>query len=133
MSVSPFLRFAVAAASGLLGALRAFVVRPAPAADTRYHCVSIRPCVMPCTLAQQLAGRRFLPHEAPSLPLAGCRAAGAAGSGCVYAHHADRRHQDRRADFGCGVESLVRARTERRRNPGRRASDRADTAYQPAR
>ncbi len=60
----------------------------------RFHGVSIRPTSGACRHVQAIAGKRFLPNEAPSLPLANCDVA---YCGCRYEHHRDRRAQiDRR-------------------------------------
>jgi len=60
----------------------------------RFHGVSIRPTSGACRDVQDLAGKRFLPNEAPPLPLTNCDVA---YCGCRYEHHQDRRAQiDRR-------------------------------------
>lgn len=60
----------------------------------RFHGVSIRPTSGACRDVQAIAGNRFLPNEAPSVPLASCDVA---YCGCRYEHHQDRRAQfDRR-------------------------------------
>ncbi|MEX1200496.1 MAG: hypothetical protein WEB02_06875 [Methylophaga sp.] len=62
----------------------------------RFHGVSIRPTSGACRDVQAIAGKHFLPNEAPSLPLASCDVA---YCGCRYEHHQDRRTQiDRRHD-----------------------------------
>lgn len=125
MPASPFLRFVAASACGLVDTLRHVFGRERAAPLAPYHCVSIRPCATPCALARQLSERRFLPGDAPALPLPGC----VQTASCTYAHHADRRHHDRRADFGCGVQPLLRTRIERRRATGRRATDPAVDSF----
>ena len=72
------------------------------AADTResdFHAVSIRPCPDACSAVKALAGRRFLSHNPPFLPLADCDQS---MCNCRYQHHADRRSQDDRRG-GLGV------------------------------
>lgn len=60
----------------------------------RFHGVSIRPTSGACRDVQAIADKRFLPNEAPALPLANCDVA---YCGCRYEHHQDRRAQiDRR-------------------------------------
>ncbi len=60
----------------------------------RFHGVSIRPTSGACRAVQQVAGKRFLPHEVPALPLMHCDVS---YCGCRYEHHQDRRAQiDRR-------------------------------------
>lgn len=64
----------------------------------RFHGVSVRPCPHACQAAQALAGQRFLPEEAPAMPLAGCDQAKCQ---CAYSHHGDRRdREDRRSGWG---------------------------------
>lgn len=60
----------------------------------RFHGVSIRPTSGACRDVQAIANKRFLPNEAPALPLANCDVT---YCGCRYEHHQDRRAQiDRR-------------------------------------
>lgn len=86
-----------------------------------YQCVSIATRTHGCAPACSLAERRFLPAEAPSLPLPGCTQARCI---CVYLHFEDRRHHQRRAaeHRRNGAGPLA----DRRISPGRR---RSDTAY----
>jgi hypothetical protein len=77
------------------------VYGPKMAAQDRpnpYRCVSIHSRKDACEPAKQLAGKRFLPREAPSLPLANCTATSCR---CRYMHHEDRRlsGEDQRAPF----------------------------------
>jgi len=59
-----------------------------------YHAVAIKPGQDCCEAAAQLAGIRFLPAKAPTLPLPSCTAAECR---CCYQHFADRRaREDRR-------------------------------------
>lgn len=86
-----------------------------------YHCVSISYRKDACAAVARLDGKRFLPHEAPQLPLAGCDAAACR---CRYVHHEDRREDDRRTPQAVsrGLASASgyserRSGGDRRRNP----------------
>ncbi len=64
----------------------------------KFHGVSLKPGLDACAAVQALAGQRFLPAEAPAVPLAGCDQQKCQ---CAYAHHGDRREQgDRRSGWG---------------------------------
>lgn len=64
----------------------------------KFHGVSVKPGLHACAAAQQLVGQRFLPHEAPAMPLAACDQAKCQ---CAYSHHGDRRdREDRRSGWG---------------------------------
>jgi hypothetical protein len=58
-----------------------------------FHAVSIEPCSHACSAARALRGKRFLTHEAMSLPVSGCDEARCQ---CTYKHYADRRIGDER-------------------------------------
>jgi hypothetical protein len=59
-----------------------------------FHGVSIVPCANSCAQAVEYQHKRFLPNEAPSLPLPECNK----HCTCTYMHHEDRRiKSDRRA------------------------------------
>ena len=58
-----------------------------------YHCVELRHRSDACDVVKRIGAKRFLPGEAPEIPLPGCDAAKCS---CRYVHHADRRHADRR-------------------------------------
>jgi len=58
-----------------------------------YRCVEIRYLSDACEAVKQFGPKRFLPGEAPDIPVPGCDAAKCA---CRYVHHADRRHMGRR-------------------------------------
>ncbi len=82
----------------------------------RFHGVSIRPSSGACRDVQALAEKRFLPNEAPALPLANCDVA---YCGCRYEHHQDRRAQIDRRHAHVDIETQRsgkehRERTERR-------------------
>jgi hypothetical protein len=70
-----------------------------PGGDIRYPAVSIRTFRNGCPAAEALKGQRFLPEEAPPLPLPDCKWARCT---CQYAHHVDRRtgNVDRRRMIG---------------------------------
>ena len=94
--------------------------RGAPAQDTRFRAVSVRPGEDSCEAARQFGKMRFLCAKAPGLPLPECTAA---ACNCRYVHHADRRSgTDRRR-----VYDWVREReldvVNRRSGRGRRAMD----------
>jgi hypothetical protein len=89
--------------------------------ESRWHAVSIVPSE-PCPGADAIGPRRrFLPSEAPRLPLPECPRAHACT--CAYKHYTDRRSLTRRG-FG---KSLQQAKApqpiERRLKRGRRADD----------
>ena len=64
----------------------------------RFHGISLKPGRHACPTMHGLGGQRFLPEEAPSLPLAGCDQQKCQ---CAYSHHGDRRDQeDRRIGWG---------------------------------
>lgn len=97
-----------------------------PAEAKKYRAVSLRICGQACQAAKANRSRRFLLHEAPSLPLPGCDAA---TCGCGYVHHPDRREDelsDRRMIHGIGADLMVSAdRAEKRHKVGRRRTDAA--------
>lgn len=71
----------------------------AEAGGTRYPAVSIRTFRKGCPASESLRGVRFLPEEAPPLPLPDCSWA---RCNCRYTHHVDRRtgNIDRRRMIG---------------------------------
>lgn len=64
--------------------------------NTPWRCVSIETGLNACRAAEHIRGKRFLPREAPVLPLQGCDEKSCA---CRYVHHTDRRADDRRDTF----------------------------------
>lgn len=70
--------------------------RRAAPPNTPYRCVSISTGLNACRAAERTRGKRFLPREAPVLPLQGCSEKQCS---CRYVHHADRRTDDRRDTF----------------------------------
>ena len=64
----------------------------------KFHGVSVKPGLHACKAVQELVGQRFLPDEAPAMPLAACDQAKCQ---CAYSHHGDRRdREDRRSGWG---------------------------------
>lgn len=59
----------------------------------RFHGISLKPGRPACRAIQGLTGQRYLPEEAPSLPLSGCDQQKCQ---CAYSHHGDRRDQEER-------------------------------------
>jgi hypothetical protein len=102
-----------------------FSMRPPDSDDgsstvARWHAVEIRGGRRCCDAARALAGKRFLPGEAPSLPLPDCDC----GSRCEcrYRHHEDRRCGPRRAADGA-FASPPTGNEDRRHAEGRREQD----------
>jgi len=89
---------------------------PPAQAGTGYRCVSIDAGLNACRAAHRLTGRRFLPREAPALPLATCDEKQCA---CRYVHHSDRRDDDRRDPFG-RFGGIVPEQAQERRGRDRR-------------
>ena len=89
-----------------------------------FKAVSIECTGFPCKAVAQLSGKRFLPQDAPSLPLATCDNPDCK---CRYIHHEDRRtpDSDRRVDIGLLTNLYGNyGEDERRKNPaGRRYED----------
>ena len=85
-----------------------------------YHCVEVKTGNYACEAAAKLGEVRFLPNEAPSLPLPGCSAPKCA---CSFVHYDDRRDDIRRGTYGEWAsippeeEGERRARSERRKSP----------------
>lgn len=102
---------------------------PAAKRDPRssYHCVEVRAGVRACEAAQQLGNARFLPKEAPGLPVSGCTEHACA---CRYIHHADRREDDRRNPYGQWANLLPVIESERRSRVERRRSQ--ESAFRPS-
>lgn len=81
-----------------------------------FHGVSIRPTSGACRSVQAIAGKRFLPNEAPALPLTNCDVS---YCGCRYEHHQDRRNQLDRRHAHVDIETQ-RSGKEHRENDDRR-------------
>lgn len=93
-----------------------------------WYAVAVKAGRRSCQACVQLGERRFLSKEAPRLPLEGCTQPG--GCECVYVHFSDRRTGARRTieagdgAFGATARSWAAGSpAERRRSPGRRATD----------
>jgi hypothetical protein len=99
-------------ASGLFSALPAskIAAKPQP-----WHAVSIDSKPLSCAAAHALLENRYLPKEAPALPLSDCTKG--ARCPCTYRHHKDRRVTPRRYD------AFSASTTEKREGPGRRKDD----------
>jgi hypothetical protein len=95
-------------------------------ARSGYHCVEVRAGVRACEAAQYLGNVRFLPGEAPALPVSGCTEQQCA---CRYIHHDDRREDDRRNPCGLWA-NLTPAEGERRSRAERRRS--REGAFKPS-
>lgn len=65
---------------------------------SRYHAVSIWPCLEACPAAWKMENQRFLSTKAPTLPLGVCKQETCE---CRYRHYSDRRDgEDRRNQWG---------------------------------
>lgn len=82
----------------------------------KFHGVGIRPTSGACRAVQLVAGKRFLPHEVPALPLTNCDVS---YCGCRYEHHPDRRAQIDRRQAHIDIETQ-RSGKEHRENDERR-------------
>jgi hypothetical protein len=72
---------------------RAGPVRDLKHPSDNYHCVELRYRSDACDAVKRIRAGRFLPGDAPEIPVPGCDAAKCS---CRYAHHEDRRQGDRR-------------------------------------
>jgi hypothetical protein len=98
--------------------------RRAPVRPVSYRCVGIEPPdpLAACSAVKALSSYRFLPGQAPQIPLPGCTAARCS---CKFVHFEDRRARDRRSARGQQVRSLQQLDwAERRASRGRRKTDR---------
>lgn len=87
----------------------------------KFHGVSVKPCLHACKAVQELVGQRFLPDEAPAMPLAACDQDKCQ---CAYSHHGDRRdREDRRSGWGTfgGFTPSIPGGNRRAKNPDRRS------------
>ncbi|MHB1215661.1 MAG: hypothetical protein ACYCY9_11795 [Thiobacillus sp.] len=84
-----------------------------------YHCVEVRGGASACEAVKRLGGSRYLPDEAPSLPIPGCNAQNCT---CGYFHHADRREDDRRNAYRLWAFEMSDNQGERRASKDRRTS-----------
>ena len=86
----------------------------------KFHGITIRPGLEACQAVLAVTDRRFLPQEAPTLPLPGCDVARCQ---CGYRHHSDRRERrDRRSGWGTfgGYTPTVAGGDRRDKSPDRR-------------
>jgi len=89
--------------------------------DCPYRCVSIRRPGRSCQAVRAIAGRRYLPHEAPRLPLEACDEAFCS---CGFRRHRDRRSHERRNAFDPRTACWTADQEERRAlRRGRRKGD----------
>jgi hypothetical protein len=95
--------------------------RPPAAPRAPWHAVSIVSSTACCAAAIALVGTRFLPKEAPRLPLSGCLMG--SDCRCVYRHHEDRRVLSRRAPDLWNPAHTRCVVEERRRQRSRRSAD----------
>ncbi len=97
--------------------------RDAVSVSNQYPAVSIRTYRNGCPAAEALRGKRFLPADAPPLPLPNCIWA---RCNCTYAHHVDRRtgNRDRRRMLAeTGEYPLSIGEDDQRETRGRRLRD----------
>lgn len=91
-------------------------------APKNFHCVEVRYPRNACDAVKRIGAKRFLPGEAPEIPVPGCDADKCS---CRYVHHEDRRQGDRRNPYplqAAGSPASVGRdrRTKRdRRRPGK--------------
>ena len=93
---------------------------PRQSGTRQWHAVSIVARGESCAAQVAVLQRRFLSAEVPRLPLPGCARPEACR--CVYRHHSDRRATPRRVAERLGAFGIPPVE-ERRRMPGRRATD----------
>ena len=92
-----------------------------------YRCVELRFPGDACDAVKRIGAKRFLPGEAPAIPVPGCDVAQCA---CRYVHHDDRRDEDRRHPFAQQAsQPPLSAGGERRTKKDRRRSSKP--AYRP--
>jgi hypothetical protein len=92
-----------------------------------YHCVEVHGGKEACEAVTSLEGNRFLPHEAPALPVPGCNAKKCT---CGYMHFDDRRQEDRRNPYRQWAIVLPENTGERRTRNDRRKS--AENLFRPS-
>ncbi len=88
-----------------------------------FHCVEAHHSNHFCQAVKAIEGKRFLPTEAPTLPVRGCDNP---DCHCDYVHHEDRRCDDRRTDTGIQHDLYGQAGEQEKRNNfrhGRRKTD----------
>ena len=99
-----------------------------PRARGTYHAVSIKPGAYACSMANDIAGQRFLATEAPQIPLPGCQSSNCE---CHFVHHDDRRAgKDRRSPFTSGgLSAATGTYSQERREGTERRVDSDDELY----
>ncbi len=96
--------------------------RPSTASRTNpYQAVSVLACPRACATAGEVQGQRFLARQAPRLPLPGCDRPAACR--CRFEKFTDRRTVQQRSPYN-SLHGLGYGGAEKRRNRGRRGSDR---------
>jgi hypothetical protein len=95
---------------------------PRKAAGRLFVAVTIVPGTPCCHAARTLAKERILADRAPRLPLADCSQPDVCN--CTFEKHADRRAGKDRRTSGLWQPGLWKDGGERRKNKGRRSSDR---------
>jgi hypothetical protein len=96
--------------------------RPSTASRTNpYQAVSVIACPQACAAACEAQGQRFLARQAPRLPLPGCDRAAACR--CRFEKFFDRRTVQQRSPYN-NPDAIGYGGAEKRRNRGRRATDR---------
>jgi hypothetical protein len=89
---------------------------------TPYHSVSLVAGIARCPAATRAEGRRFMPEDAPTLPLPDCDRRRCS---CRYQQHEDRRDDVRRLeDAGIGIDLWIGAERRVPKKRGRRKGDR---------
>jgi hypothetical protein len=84
-----------------------------------WHAVSVVSGPTACAAATELRAKRFLPQDAPRLPMPNCSCP--LTCTCTFRHYSDRRATPRRAsELGRPWRAVV---PERRKINGRRAGD----------
>jgi len=90
----------------------------------KYHCVEVLSKKECCSSVFALTDKRFLPDEAPAIPLLECDYQSCS---CHYVHHEDRRVAPRRDDYVLQYELYIRTQQsphqKRTTSTGRREND----------
>lgn len=86
-----------------------------------FQAVSVIACPQACAAAARVQGQRFLARQAPRLPLGECDRPG--DCRCRFEKFADRRRGSQRSPY-TSLDSPSYGGVEKRRNRGRRVSDR---------
>lgn len=93
----------------------------------KYHCVAVHGGNLACDSAKRLETIRFLPDEAPGLPVPGCNAQTCT---CIYVHYDNRRQEYRRNPCGQWASVPPAITGERRSRAERRTSP--ENVYRPS-